>query len=259
MALYDRIGIGYDTTRRADPQIVHTLIELLGPTGDRRVIDVACGTGNYTAALADRGLSMVGLDVAPTMLDAARSKRPDIEWIHADATAIPLDAGSFGGAVITLAIHHFADDAAVYREVFRVLDRGTLVIFTATREQMRQYWLCEYFPRMMARAIEQMKDFRAVVGGLQRAGFIDLAVRAFEVTPALQDRFIYSGKHAPEIYLDPRIRAGISSFANLAEPAELETGLHRLAADLESGRIDAVRERYAHPGGDYLFIAARKR
>jgi ubiquinone/menaquinone biosynthesis C-methylase UbiE len=73
-ALYDRIGQGYDATRRADPTIVAALLDAvrLGPGG--RVLDAACGTGNYTLALNHAGLSVSGLDASGVMLAAASAR-----------------------------------------------------------------------------------------------------------------------------------------------------------------------------------------
>lgn len=54
-ALYDQIGVGYDATRRADGYIVDRLANLLKLRSGASYLDVACGTGNYTLALAARG------------------------------------------------------------------------------------------------------------------------------------------------------------------------------------------------------------
>ena len=45
---YDRIGDTYDFTRRPDPRIADRLNSLLGASAGAPVLDVACGTGNYT-------------------------------------------------------------------------------------------------------------------------------------------------------------------------------------------------------------------
>ena len=58
------------------------------------------------------------------------------------------------------------------------------------------------------------------------------------------------------MYLDPRVRAGISSFANLAPPEEVEHGLARLARDVDSGAIDAVIRASETGRGEYLVVRA---
>lgn len=74
LALYDHIGNHYDITRRADPALLARLRAHLQPRPQGRYLDLACGTGNYTRALADSGVSVCGLDASPTMLAALRAK-----------------------------------------------------------------------------------------------------------------------------------------------------------------------------------------
>src|SRR5688500_1093227 len=66
--LYDRIGTHYDVTRRADPYLVERLSHHLGgePTGT--YLDLACGTGNYTVAVAHTGRRMHGIDQSQRMI-----------------------------------------------------------------------------------------------------------------------------------------------------------------------------------------------
>ena len=114
------------------------------------------------------------------------------------------------------------------------------MIFTATPEQMKGYWLNEYFPVAMAKSMEQMPEPELVQDSLTAAGFRVTFTEAYEVLPDLQDFFLYSGKHHPEMYLSETVRKGISTFASLAEPVEVISGCARLRADIESGRIDQV-------------------
>jgi SAM-dependent methyltransferase len=259
MVLYDRIGVGYDTTRRADPGIVRRLVDLLAVPVGSACLDVACGTGNYTTALAATGLRMHGAEISRTMLGAARSKSAAVCWINADATAIPFHDGTFQAAVCTLALHHFRQPDAVFREIARVLaDDGRFVVFTGAQEQMRRYWLTEYFPDAMEQAISQMPSMERTVVSLLGAGFTRVTAAPFTVTAELQDLFLYAGKERPELYFDPRVRAGISTFADLADPAEVERGCARLADDLASGRFAEILRAARHGGGDYLFLVAER-
>jgi ubiquinone/menaquinone biosynthesis C-methylase UbiE len=176
MAHYDQIGGGYDATRRADPDIAWRLQELLGLPAGWRCLDVGCGTGSYTLALAAAGLQMVGVDVSRHMLEAARAKKGAARWVLGDAIALPFREGAFMGAVCTLAVHHFPAMGPAFAEVARVLDAGRFVLFTDDPQQMRGYWLNEYFPEMMVRSICQMPPIESVVAALRRAGFGAVAV-----------------------------------------------------------------------------------
>jgi SAM-dependent methyltransferase len=86
-------GDDYDARWRslaATGQNVHgeaDLVEaLLRESGGTRVLDAGCGTGRVAVELATRGFSVVGVDVEPSMLSAARAKRPELPWVEADLT-----------------------------------------------------------------------------------------------------------------------------------------------------------------------------
>lgn len=256
--LYDRIGAGYDATRRPDPYITQRLIYHLNGQAGGNYLDVACGTGNYTLSLAKAGLKMAGIDQSSRMIDTARIKESAVSWYVGSAEALPFPDGAFAGAVCTLAIHHFPALQPAFQEIARVLGQGRFVLFTSTPDQMRGYWLNEYFPQMMARSAEQMPRLEAILQSLGKVGLRAIYTEPYEVREDLQDLFLYSGKHRPAVYLDPRIRAGSSSFASLADPHEVEHGCRRLAEDIECGRISEVIASYHHEEGDYLFVVAEQ-
>jgi ubiquinone/menaquinone biosynthesis C-methylase UbiE len=255
--LYDRIGGTYDATRRADPLIAARLRALLDVHGDGVYLDLGCGTGNYTAALAQGGGSWCGVDAAPTMIAAARLKSRLVKWCLGDAAALPIASATVDGVLCVLAIHHFRDRLAVFTEVRRVLrPGGRFIAFTAGRSQMRQYWLNRYFPDAMSTAIQQMPDLADVEAMLRQVNLAPVMLEPYSAQPDLQDSFLYSGKPAPKRYLDAQFRTGISTFANLASPREIEEGCRRLAADIETGRIRQVVADSPSPEGDYLFLVA---
>ena len=55
MPVYNRIGKSYDATRRADPFIANRLAHHLDIHSQGIYLDAACGTGNYSLALAAKG------------------------------------------------------------------------------------------------------------------------------------------------------------------------------------------------------------
>lgn len=255
-ALYDRIGRTYDGSRRADSRIANPLAELLGPPAAGAVLDIGCGTGNYTAALAARGYRMTGLEIASQMLAKARAKSPDIEFVQGSAMHLPFPDACFPRAMCTLAAHHFPDRLAAFREARRVLTTGPLVLFTAFAEQMERYWLARYFPQIMTRALAQMPGEGEWRETFAAAGFEKIEVVTWDVPEDLTDLFWYAGKHRPQLYFDAQVRAGISAFANLAEETDVQEGLERLRRDLDSGAFADVLADARHDGGDYAFVTA---
>jgi len=69
-----------------------------------RILDAGCGTGRVAIELATRGFDVVGVDLDPVMLDAARLKAPKIEWILGDLAQLRLrrefDAAVLAGNVM---------------------------------------------------------------------------------------------------------------------------------------------------------------
>ncbi|NRF89833.1 class I SAM-dependent methyltransferase [Paenibacillus frigoriresistens] len=259
MELYDVIGIEYDTSRKADPQITQRLNNHLQVTENSRILDVACGTGNYTIALSQMGLEMTGTDISEEMLQTARKKASQITWDKADVINLPYFDGEFSGATCILAIHHFQDLLKSFQQVYRVLSNGgRFVLFTSTPEQMERYWLKEYFPDAIMKSCSQMPEVSLVIEQLKQAGFKIVGLETFLIQPNLQDFFLYSGKYKPSIYLNPNVRAGISTFANLASAQEVHDGCSRLHKDIESGAIQEVMDQYSSELGDYMFVVAEK-
>lgn len=113
-------------------------------TDGYRVLDVATGPGEAAlAALASVGRSgvVVGADISPTMLDAARARLSGGFWpVVTDGQALAFRDGSFDAVVCQLGLMFFADPARGLAEFRRVLRRGrraaVCVISTPDRAPM---------------------------------------------------------------------------------------------------------------------------
>ena len=258
-AKYDSIGTGYNTTRKADPYLTQKLLEHLQPTLGGRYLDIGCGTGNYTDALARQGIRLIGIDPSEKMLAQARAKNDTIDWRIGTAENIPLANNTVDGALGTLTIHHWTAITKGCSELYRVVKpTGRIVIFTSTPEQMQGYWLNHYFPKMLRDSMLQMPSLEVVENAMKDSGLEVVAIEKYSIQPDLQDQFLYVGKHQPEIYFDQRVRNGISSFSALSNRTEVEEGLAQLKKDIDSGKIGSVMEAYPNDLGDYLYIIANK-
>ncbi|WP_332699082.1 class I SAM-dependent methyltransferase [Halalkalibacter lacteus] len=258
-SLYDHIGLAYDTTRKADPEISRRLRNHLQVSNGCRILDIACGTGNYTVALENTGLHMTGSDISIEMIKKARGKSKTIDWEVADVNKLPFESNVFEGVTCTLAIHHFDDLLTPFQEVFRVLDKGRFVIFTSSPEQMNNYWLKEYFPKTIEISANQMPNVAEVSNTLKTVGFNIVGHETFLIQPNLEDFFLYSGKYEPKMYLDEKVRSGISTFANLASKVEVDEGCNRLKKDIETKKIEEVLNKFSSNLGDYVYVIAEKK
>jgi SAM-dependent methyltransferase len=93
MRIADRLG-RYDTTR----DDAANAMTLLGLRPGDRVLDAACGFGRFSAALQQHGCEVVGVDVSPAAVEAARERRPGPEYVVRDMTQ-PLGLGTFDAVV----------------------------------------------------------------------------------------------------------------------------------------------------------------
>jgi SAM-dependent methyltransferase len=120
-ARYDAIADWYEREFATGPLAAEPrapALRLLGPASGS-LLDVGCGGGAHTAAFADAGWDVTGVDVSAEQLRYAAAR--GVRTVRADAAALPFEDASFDAAV-SVWLHTDADDfAAVVREVARVL------------------------------------------------------------------------------------------------------------------------------------------
>jgi SAM-dependent methyltransferase len=141
----------YDWARPRLPRIlgmpsfaseVDAVVERLELREGATVLDVACGHGNFTAALAERvgreGL-VIGVDISRAMLSRAaanlRARRLDnVLLIRADALDLPLAGGAFAKVNCSGGLHQFPDLTRAIREMSRVSGPGARIAVSGFAE-----------------------------------------------------------------------------------------------------------------------------
>ena len=113
------------------------LCDACAVSAGQEVLDVAAGDGNFAVACAAEGASVVASDLAPGMVERGRARSQeegyDIEWVEADAEALPFEDGRFDcvGSVFGAMIAPRPE--VVAPELFRVVRPGNTVGMTAWR------------------------------------------------------------------------------------------------------------------------------
>jgi demethylmenaquinone methyltransferase/2-methoxy-6-polyprenyl-1,4-benzoquinol methylase len=127
--MFDRIAPVYDAMNRVmtvglDQRWRRVTVREAVRPGDR-VLDACCGTGDLGVAARGAGAgSVVGVDFSERMLERARRKAPELEWVPADVLALPFEDASFDAAVVGFGVRNVEDLEAALRELRRVLRPG---------------------------------------------------------------------------------------------------------------------------------------
>lgn len=144
------------------------------------VLDVGCGPGHVTAALAARGAIAIGCDLSPQMCALARDDT-SLPFCSATMTALPVAAGGSGGIVCLYAVMHLdsAHRDAAYREFARALRSGgvALIAFHARDAEFRSggiKTITEWWGHEVALTFRFLEP-EAEVRALKMAGFELLA------------------------------------------------------------------------------------
>jgi ubiquinone/menaquinone biosynthesis C-methylase UbiE len=103
---YDAISSHYDLMMQDRTPFIAHYAALLEP-GQRSLLDIACGTGTITVALASHlqalagaaPIRVVGMDGSAGMLKVAQQRAPEIEWVEGDMRALPPECGPVDLAV----------------------------------------------------------------------------------------------------------------------------------------------------------------
>ncbi len=100
---------------------------------DGRVLDAGCGPGQVGRYLTDRGMRVVGADLALAMLRVAIDGDPPLSAVRGDVRRLPFTSGSFSGAVAFYSIQHLRRDelGGALMEMRRVLVGGGLLLLAA--------------------------------------------------------------------------------------------------------------------------------
>lgn len=169
-AMFDAIAPTYERVNRMlsagrDGYWRRRAVELALVRRDDRVLDIACGTGDFARAfLKAKSGRVVGSDFSSNMLSLAASATPKgIDWCRADALALPFADESFDIVSCAFGVRNFQSPESGIREAWRVLSgRGRLVIleFTVPTSRVAGALYLYYFRRILPRVASWLSGDR---------------------------------------------------------------------------------------------------
>ncbi len=108
-----------------------------------RFLDVGCGEGYYTMALARHAGETVGIDLSSSVLKVFRGlkgfPKDRITLVNSDVERLPFGAASFDKALCSHVLEHVLDDRAVLSEMYRVLKTGGRAILAVPLKYTPQH------------------------------------------------------------------------------------------------------------------------
>jgi SAM-dependent methyltransferase len=112
-------------------RVVEPLLDAARVGARTRVLDIATGPGHVAGEAAKRGASVIGVDVAGAMVALARRLHPGLDFLEADAQALPFEDASFDAVLGNFAILHLGRPEKAVAEFVRVLAaEGALALTT---------------------------------------------------------------------------------------------------------------------------------
>lgn len=129
------------------------LVQACGIRAGQRVLDVAAGTGNVALRAAEAGATVVACDLTPENFEAgrreARARGVQVDWVQADAEALPLADGEFDVVTSSLGAMFAPSHRAVAAELLRVCrPGGTVGMLNFTPEGLAAEFFGVFAPYM---------------------------------------------------------------------------------------------------------------
>jgi ubiquinone/menaquinone biosynthesis C-methylase UbiE len=177
---YDKTEMpaAYDAGRGYSPNVLAFWLAVISrsvPKGSvAEILDLGCGTGRYSAALADYyEANVVAVDPSEKMLAEARRKASHrVRYERASAESLPLHDATIDLVFISMAFHHFELPDRAAAECRRVLrGKGPVCLRAGTTDRIDSYAYVEFFAgsRPILNRVLQSQSF--IEKTFERAGF----------------------------------------------------------------------------------------
>ncbi len=129
---YDKIAEIYNKERhifKNEKELAY-FVELL--PDEAKVLDVGCGAGFASMYLAEKGFSVVGIDISSEMIRLARELIPDVNFMEMDMTKITFSDESFDGIVSLYAIFHISKEkhGSLFQKFYDLIKPGGILFFS---------------------------------------------------------------------------------------------------------------------------------
>ncbi len=223
---YDRIASEYSQHRKVHPGVLAELIRVSAISSNSKVLDVGCGTGNYSVALRTLvGCMVWAVDPSEEMLSKAKERSAEINFISGEAEKLDFSQSFFDMVFSVDVIHHLSSQLDFFREAYRVLNsHGRICTVTDSEWIIRHREpLSVYFPETVEIELKRYPRIEQLKRIMIQVGFGEVKETVVEFAYELRSAQAYRDKAFSSLHL-------ISKEA-------FEVGIERMERDLQSGPI----------------------
>jgi SAM-dependent methyltransferase len=182
-------GSGYEAVYASlTAHTIPHLLDAVGVSAGAALLDVGTGTGNVARAALARGAKVTAVDAEPSMLDLARGKAPEAEFVLATVPDLPFEAAAFDAVIGNFVLDHFGRPKVAMRALRSVARPGGRVAFTlwpAERTAGRtifpramaltEGWIPRQMPELVA-ADNYPRTEEGLAGLFRETGLMDVSV-----------------------------------------------------------------------------------
>jgi len=174
---YDRVSKRNPATQ-ADRNLI---IPLLDPKRKDVILEIGCGTGRFTLEIAKKCSKIIGVDFSAKMLEVARKKSKNFKNVRYRQADVRdglkfFETESFDKIVCPLIINHIPDITVFFEEIFRLMNKGGVMVFDDVNPDSRSeirpvYRDLLYEMSQNGKKIFYIHSIDDIIHNLQRAGF----------------------------------------------------------------------------------------
>ncbi len=177
---FDRAAATYDSVASLQRQMADRLLADLPSQLEGHCVDLGCGTGALLQKLAKRidVRKLTGVDLSSAMLNQARQRVPQAQFVKGDLASIPLDDDSFSWATSNAAIQ-WCDSRIVFSELQRILRPDGQAFISTFGPGTMQQWrdALEHIGTVKPR-VHTFKNIQQLTDEMKDAGFRSVSSRS---------------------------------------------------------------------------------
>lgn len=229
---YDAISPRYNSGRTASRVLVQRIVDDAGLRGQTavRVLELGCGTGNYTHLMSDLIEGEVyGIDESDGMLSIARQGGGKARFVPCCATKIAAAGiGRFDVIYMIDVLHHIRDVNKLLGQAFACLaEGGMMFIFSDGPRDIEERLSTRFFPETLEVELRRYPRIETMVAQMEKVGFQGVEVRKVKMTDAL-----LTGAELEHI-----ARERLYSMFRFIDKKAIDAGLERLSQAIAAGPV----------------------